>query len=122
MMSLREFDYYIRQMLKNNEDDSDSTACLTKKPFRFIYKKLIREFDDKDKNLKRWLLGKPCIYTHPITENEIPVEVGRDIEALYYFLLFCYKINNAEEISEDFRDYLALVLSRSVYHYDGDDA
>lgn len=117
MMTLHEFGYWIKQ-ITDNYDDSESGITLKKKPFRFIYKKLIREFDDQNKNLKRWLLGQKCVFTHPVTNNTIEIEIGKDIEALYYFLLFCYKINNEEEISEDFRDYLALVISRSVYRDD----
>lgn len=119
MMTLHEFSYCIKQMTANyDEYDSDSTIQLGKKPFRFLYKKLVREFDDRNKNLKRWLLGKPCVYKHPITDNIITEEIGKDIEAIYYFLLFCYKINNHEYVSDDFKDYLAFLISRSQYRYD----
>lgn len=121
MMTLHEFNYAMRQMTANyDEYDSDSGIQLKKRPFRSIYKRCVREFDDRNRNLKRWLLGSPCVYKHPVTGNIIDVEIGKDIEALYYFLLLCYKINNEEPVSNDFSDYLALVISRSLYQYDGD--
>lgn len=121
MMTLHEFDYAVRQMTANyDEYDSESVIQIKKKPFRSIYKRCVHEFDDRNRNLKRWLLGKPCTYKHPFTENTVDVEVGKDIEALYYFLLYCYKLNNNEHISDEFGDYLALVLCRSQYQYDGE--
>ena len=41
------------------------------------------------------------------------IRIGKDREALYYLLLLCYRINNKQEISEEFRDYLAIVITRS---------
>lgn len=116
MMNLNVFGRYISELTKEDENDDSLKARISR---RKIYNTLVRVFDDQDKNIKRWLLGKPCIFYHPETEQYMTIEIGRDIEALYYFLLFCYKLNNLEEVSEDFRDYLALVISRSVYHYDG---
>lgn len=116
MINLTVFAKYVCAM---TEEDFDNPGChISGVPFRKLYKACVKAFDDRDKNLKRWMLGKPCRFISPITGAEIEVEIGKDIEALYYFLLFCYKINNYEEISEDFTDYLALVISRSRYSYD----
>ena len=48
----------------------------------------------------------------------IEQELGRDREALYYFLIFCKKLHDKEEIDQAFRDCLALIISRSCF---GDD-
>lgn len=117
MMGLQEFAKCIGRMTVNG---NEKNLSLSDRNFRKIYQYCMEVFNDRDKNLKRWLLGKPCIFCHPQTEQYLTVDIGQDIEALYYFLLYCYKLNNQLEISEDFSDYLALVLSRSQYRYDGD--
>ena len=45
--------------------------------------------------------------------KKVEISIGNDREALCYFLVFCYRINNKQEVSEDFRDYLAIVITRS---------
>lgn len=37
--------------------------------------------------------------------------IRNDTEALYYFLLYCRKVNLRERISEEFADYVAYILS-----------
>ena len=75
--------------------------------------KLEKFFKYKDQNIRRWLNGKPCVFKSDITGKKIEISIGNDREAFYYFLVFCYRINNKQEISEDFRDYLAIVITRS---------
>lgn len=116
MMTLNQFGKYIFAMTE--DEYNPQKIQLTANPFRKIYWMLVREFYDRDRNLKRWLLGKTCIYYHTGTKQWITVEIGKDVEAIYYFLLFCKKMNNYEHISDEFSDYLALVISRSVYQYD----
>lgn len=41
----------------------------------------------------------------------ISVEIRKDAEAIYYFLLFCRKINRHEEVNDEFADYLECLLS-----------
>lgn len=115
MMNLTVFGKYICAMTEENFDGNETNQKISDVPFRKLYRTVVRQFDDQDKNLKRWMLGKPCRFISPITGTEIEINIGKDIEALYYFLLYCYKINNHEEISEDFTDYLALVIARSQY-------
>ena len=74
---------------------------------------LEKAFDDKEQNIRRWLNGMPCVFTSDKTGKKVEISIGNDREALYYFLVFCYRINNKQEISEDFRDYLAIVITRS---------
>lgn len=76
---------------------------------------LEKVFDDKDQNIRRWLNGKPCRFTSDRTGRPIEIRIGDDREAIYYFLIFCKRINNKQEISEDFRDYLSYLISRSVF-------
>lgn len=80
---------------------------------RWALNRLETIFCDKKQNLRRWLNGKPCVFTIDRTGEKIEINVGRDREALYYFLVFCYRMNTKQEIDADFRDYLALVITRS---------
>ena len=70
---------------------------------------------DKDRNLRRWLNGKPCRFTSDITDRMVEITIGNDLEALYYFMEFCRKLNSKQEISDEFREYLAYLTARSVY-------
>ena len=74
---------------------------------------LEKVFDDKEQNIRRWLNGKPCVYFHPGIRQTVSVQIGNDLEALFYFLTFIEKHKNREPIDEDFVDYLALIISRS---------
>ena len=65
------------------------------------------------KHIRRWLNAKPCVYVSDRTGQRIEIDIGNEREAIYYFLIFCKKIANNQEISEDFRDYIALIISRS---------
>lgn len=114
MMGLNEFGKKVQVMIDRLEGDGDPLLS-----FRKGYRRCVEEFDDRDRNLKRWLMNRDCVFISPRTDQIISIKVGRDIEALYYFLLFCYKLNNRIEVSEEFQDYLALVLSRSQYQDDG---
>lgn len=80
---------------------------------RWALNRLETVFCDKKQNLRRWLNGKPCVFTSDRTGEKIEINIGRDREALYYFLVFCYRMNTKQEIDADFREYLALVITRS---------
>ena len=70
-------------------------------------------FKDKDYNIRRWLNGKPCVFTSDKTGRKMEINIGPDREALYYFLVFCKKIAENQEISNDLREYLTLLITRS---------
>lgn len=76
---------------------------------------LEKVYADKDQNLRRWLNGKPCRFTSDITGRMVEVTIGNDWETLYYFLTFCKKLGTKQEISDEFREYLAYLTARSVY-------
>lgn len=70
-------------------------------------------FHDEDNNLERWMKGDRCIFRMNHSEQPMSVNIGKDTEALYNFLCFCYKLNTNQRISDEFRDYLALSITRS---------
>lgn len=75
---------------------------------------IIRKFYDKDDNLYRWLRGDNCIYTHPVTKNQISINIASDnIKGCYYFLLFCRDINRYNMINEELQIYVAYLLCNS---------
>lgn len=76
---------------------------------------LEKVYVDKDQNLRRWLNGKPCRFTSDITGMMVEITIGNDWETLYYFLTFCKKLGTKQEISDEFREYLAYLTARSVY-------
>jgi len=45
----------------------------------------------------------------------VEITIGNDLEALYYFMEFCKRLNSKQEISDEFREYLAYLTARSVY-------
>jgi len=84
------------------------------KQAQWALSRLEKIFMDKDDNIRRWLNKKSCTFISDVTGRRVEVPIGNDLEALYYFLVFCLRINKGNKIDEDFRDYLALVMARSV--------
>lgn len=70
-------------------------------------------FDDEYENIKRWLCGIRCKYYHPMTGNEIELPIGNDIEAIYSFLHFIYKLKNHIAIEDEELYELSLQITRS---------
>ena len=118
-MNYRVFNNYMRAIINaidaqyNHLDKQEEITFINNG--KWALHKLEKVLKDKDQNIRRWLNGKPCIFTSEKTGKKIEIRIGNDREALFYFLVFCYRINTEQEISEDFRDYLALVISRSCY-------
>ena len=81
---------------------------------------LEKYFEDREQNLRKWLNGKPCVFTSRKTGEKIEITIGDDLEAIYYFLIFCKKLYNREEVSEEFFDYLTYLIARSVCHVEGE--
>ena len=74
---------------------------------------LERAFADKDQNIRHWLNGESCIVTLPGSRVKLESVIGDDREALFYFLLFCKKVNANEEIDEDFAEEVERLIRRS---------
>lgn len=80
---------------------------------RWALNRLEKIFKDKHQNLRRWLNMKPGVFISDRTGQRIEIEIGRAREAIYMFLVFCKRIEERKEITEEFRDQLALVITRS---------
>ena len=116
-MNFRIFNNYMNAVMnaidaQHNHLDEQAETTFTNNG-KWALHKLEKIFEDKDQNIRRWLNGKPCVLTSDIMGNRMEIGIGKDREALYCFLVFCYRINNKQEICEDFRDYLAIVITRS---------
>ena len=97
---------YIKAHRKDNKH-SESAAVARK-----LSRQLREVLCDEQDNLNRWLERRPCIVRSPWEEGrEQEVMIRNDTEALYYFLLYCRKVNLRERISEEFADYVAYILS-----------
>lgn len=72
-----------------------------------------REFADHNGNIERWLYGKPCILVNPNTYQIIECQIGDDCDTLYYFLMYCKRINHRKKVSDDYVEHLALLITRS---------
>ena len=70
-------------------------------------------FADHDDNIQRWLDGRTCICVNPNTHRIIEYKIGNDCEALYYFLMLCKRINHRKSVSDEYREYLAFLITRS---------
>ena len=116
-MNFRIFNNYMNAVMnaidaQHNHLDEQAEITFTNNG-KWALHKLEKIFKDKDQNIRRFLNGKPCVFTSDKTGKKVELSIGNDRETLYYFLVFCYRINNKQEISEDFRDYLAIVITRS---------
>ena len=116
-MNFRIFNNYMNAVMnaidaQHNHLDEQAETTFTNNG-KWALHKLEKIFKDKDQNIRRFLNGKPCAFTSDKTGKRVELSIGNDREALYYFLVFCYRINNKQEINEDFRAYLAIVITRS---------
>ena len=117
-MNIRMFNNYMNVIInsidaQHNHHDEQAETTFTNNG-KWALRKLEKVFKDKDQNIRRWLNMKPCVFTSDVTGKRMEIRIGNDREAIFYFLVFCYRINNKQEICEDFRDYLAYVISRGV--------
>ena len=116
-MNFRIFNNYMNAVMnaidaQHNHLDEQAETTFTNNG-KWALHKLEKIFKDRDQNIRRFLNGKPCAFTSDKTGKRVELSIGNDREALYYFLVFCYRINNKQEINEDFRAYLAIVITRS---------
>ena len=116
-MNYKKFCNYLTAIInaenaRENQHDEEARATFEQNRI-WALNRLKDIFNDEDGNLERWLNGECCVF-RPSKEAELKsINIGNDIEALYNFLCFCYKLNTNQRISEDFRDYLALLIARS---------
>ncbi len=61
---------------------------------------------DEGKNFLRWLEHKSCVIKNPITGGFTEVNLPRDYEVLYEFLIFCKKQNEDALTEEEFLAFL----------------
>ena len=116
-MNFRVFNNYMNAVMnaidaQHNHLDEQAEITFTNNG-KWVLHKLEKIFKDKDQNIRRWLNGKPCVYTSDKTGKKIEVCIGDDREAIFYFLVFCYRINSKQQVSEDLRDYLLYLVLKS---------
>ena len=116
-MNIRMFNNYMNIIInsidaQHNHHDEQAETTFTNNG-KWALHKLEKIFKDKDQNIRRWLNMKPCVFTSDVTGKRMEIRIGKDREAIFYFLVFCYRINNKQEIGENFRDYLAILITRS---------
>ena len=75
-MTLRHFTALVAPMLEKNKLNAIGNGLI------------VTAMHDKEKNFKKWFAGKECTFVHPYTGNRIEIRIGRDIEAIYYFLRY----------------------------------
>ena len=116
-MNLRAFDNYLNEIVNGNDALYNHHSKKSERTFlnngRWALHFLERYFKDKHYNLRRWLNVRSCIFVSDKTGKLIEIDIGRDREALYLFLVFCKKIEEKKEITDDFREHLAIVITRS---------
>ena len=87
------------------------------KAFDLKYRELLeyakKEFVDQNNNIERWLDGRPCVFDYPRSRKQVEYMIGNDYEALYYFLVFCKRVNNHKRVSEDYVEHLTFLILRS---------
>ena len=116
-MNFRAFNNYLNEIfnainVQENHHDERAENHFAENG-RWALRLLERMFKDKDHNIRRWFNCKPCVYINDRNQKLIEINIGKDREALYYFLVFCKKIHDKQEISEELRDYLTLQIIRS---------
>ena len=117
IMNYRKFCNYLTAIVnaenaRKNNHDNEASATFEQNRI-WALNRLKEIFHDEDNNLERWMKGDCCIFRMNHSEQPMSVNIGKDIEALYNFLCFCYKLNTNQRISDEYRDYLALSITRS---------
>ena len=116
-MTYKAFNNYLNEILNGNDAMQNHHEKNVEQRFlnneRWALHSLEKHFKDKHHNLLRWLNGKQCTFRSDKTGQMVEISIGKDREAIYLFLIFCRDIEEKKTISEEFRDYLALVITRS---------
>lgn len=116
-MTYKSFNNYLNEIFNGNDAMHNHHEKSSEQRFlnngRWALHFLEKHFKDRHRNLLRWLNGKPCVFKSDKTGEMVEISVGKDREAIYLFLIFCKNIEEKNTISEEFRDYLALVITRS---------
>ena len=91
-MNFRIFNNYMNAVMnaidaQHNHLDEQAEITFTNNG-KWALHKLEKIFKDKDQNIRRFLNGKPCIFTSDKTGKKVEISIGNDREALYYFLVF----------------------------------
>ena len=116
-MNVRAFNNYMNAIENsidaqhNHLDKKGSEAFI--KIESWALQKLEAVFDDTEQNIRRWLNAKPCVFKSWRTGERIEVRIGNDREALFYFLIFANRVKKGIDIGDDFRNNLALLITRS---------
>ncbi len=113
-MSFMEFRSVLKEFfaLKKSARNNVNYAVHLKKCDE-ILDKISDSFDDEYENIKRWLCGIRCKYYHPGTGFTAEIPIGNDIEAIYSFLRFIFKLKNHIEIEDEELYELGLQIARS---------
>lgn len=117
-LSLQEFKRYLSHFAATIfkivlTTDVSEKELYNKKSYKCLMY-LQQNFTDIDANLIRWLYGMPCVYRHPIAKKKVSVKIPvRNIDAIYYFLRFCMKINRFQWVDEDLKAYVIYLLNDS---------
>lgn len=119
MQTMKEFEKHILIILEAHELMLTRAELKIKKEniqrARYSYQQCVEDFQDKNKNLLRWLNDEPLVFKNPITDDLMETRIGKDIEALFFFLEFCRRQNSGESIDDDFAEYLEYLSRRSRY-------
>ncbi len=114
-MELKEFCKYMKnlQTYKQIQKKVVSYPRILDAKYRELLTRAKEFFSDYGDNIERWLDGKPCVFTHPNSCQQFEYKIGNDYEALYYFLMFCKRVNNCKRVSEEYIEYLTFLITRS---------
>lgn len=70
------------------------------------YRWLECEFYDRNRNIRRWLTGEPCIFCNDLEGVMMEITIEKDYDVFYQFLEFCRKQNFNLPVDGEYLDYM----------------
>ncbi len=97
------------QIIKPKDEKSKK---ISQSNFDAICERLEEIFDDRDCNLRRWLMEQDFVCSNPDTGKNVSISRSNGVDVLFTILVCCRRVNNNISVDPGTGKYLKRILRR----------